>query len=258
MRVECDECGLEISADDVNVAADTAYCRACGTLSRLSTLVGADAFAPDQELESIDTSDPPYGCSSRDDGYRQVVQVNRGAGLGTIVGSLAACLFWNGIVSVFVAIALASTLIHAGVVAPGWFPEFEEDGDAMSVGMTIFLWLFLTPFIAIGTGLAGAFLMSLIGKIVIIIEDDAGTVYQGIGPLGWRRRFTLSDVTGVSIGQTTWQENGEHKPVVTIGTRGGGMLRFGSLLTARRRAWLAAELRRVISQSRGAPRTHRY
>ncbi|MEM9915005.1 MAG: hypothetical protein AAF911_08590 [Planctomycetota bacterium] len=260
MRVECEKCNTEVPADDVNVAADTAYCRACGKLMRLSALFGSDSgeFVQDYELSTIDTADTPPGCSSRGDGFGHVVKVLRGAGLGTIVGNLVMCLFWNGIVSVFVVFALASTLQHAGVVGPDWFLAPEKNGGPVSLGMTIFLWLFLTPFIVIGTGMAVVFLTSLLGKIVVTIDGDAGTVFQGIGPLGWRRRFAVGDVTGVVIGRSVWQKNGDSKPVVTIGTRGGGRLRFGSLLTAPRRAWLAAELQRVIEQARNTKPSRRY
>lgn len=254
MRVTCAECQREVPADDVNVAADTAYCRGCGTLTKLSELVGASSGGglinePNDELGQIDTSDIPRGCSSRNDGRRHIVQVKRGAGLGTIATTFGFMAFWNGITSVFVVIAFVSTMGHLGVELPVWFPTPEMDDGPMSPGMTAFLWLFLTPFILIGTCMFGAFIYALLGKIAVTVEGGDGSVFTGVGPVGWRRRFKLEDVTGVTLGKTSWQKNGQSQPTLEIATRGGGQIRFGSTLTAQRRAWMGAELRRLFEDT---------
>jgi hypothetical protein len=255
-----------VPADDINVAADAAYCRGCGELTKLSDLLGTASakaddtagFAPDAELDAIDTADIPSRCVSRHDGLRHLVRVTRGNRLSTIVGSLAVMLFWNGIVSVFVLLALSSSVKLAGLPMPTWFPAPEMNDQEMGLGMTLFLWVFLMPFIVIGSGMLGTFLLSLLGRVEVTLEGDDGTLFQGVGPIGWRRRFKVADVTGVGIGQSSWESNGQHQPVITIHTRGGGKLSAGAMLTARRRAWLAAELRRVLSEGTDPRPTRRY
>ena len=43
-RMTCHDRGMEIAGDDLNVAADTAYCRACGSLLRPSQTLAGDEF----------------------------------------------------------------------------------------------------------------------------------------------------------------------------------------------------------------------
>lgn len=84
------------------------------------------------------------------------MSVNIGAthrSIGSAIGLLLFALFWNGIVSVFVLFAIAGTLKQFNIGLPEWFPAPNMNGEPMSLGMVLFLWIFLTPFIAIGLGM---------------------------------------------------------------------------------------------------------
>lgn len=235
----------------MNVTADTAYCRPCGSLHRLSALLG-EPPAPrdaDDELADVQFDKPPRGCTSEHDGHLQTVAVRRGGGLGTVAGLAFMCVFWNGITSVFVLICLASSLSHAGVQLPIWFPTPDMDDDPIPLGMTLFMWVFLTPFILVGLTMLGTLLVAAVGRVAVRFTADAGSVFIGVGPIGWRRRFDPREVTAVKIGKSQWQSDGEPQPVVMIQSRGGHKLRFGSMLSDRRRAWLVWELRRVLLES---------
>lgn len=237
-----------IPAEDVNVKADTAFCRPCGSLHRLSVLLGEPPprVGEDDELAGVVFDRPPRGCVSEDDGRRQSVRVHRGGGLGMVAGLAFMCIFWNGITSVFVLICLASSLGHAGVAVPAWFPSPEMNDAPMSLGMTLFLWVFLTPFILIGLTLLGTVLVAAVGRVAVAFTADDGSVFIGVGPIGWRRRFDPRKVTAVKIGESRWQSNDQHQPVVVMQLKDGRKLRLGSMLSEDRRAWLAMELRRVL------------
>ncbi len=243
MTVECPSCDLAIPSDDVNVDADTAYCRACGTLTQLSALAAGEP----SPLEKVDPGHPPAGCRSDYDGMQQTVVARSGAGCGTLLGLLVFCVFWNGITGVFVLVVIASTLQLMGVAQPAWLPApTMDEPDGMGLGMTLFMWLFLLPFIAVGLSMLGSLLVAMAGRVAVRYTAMEGTVFVGVGPAGWRRRFDPRRVTGVGLGKTGWEKNGQKQPVVVMTLDGGKKLRFGSLLADERRAWLAAELRRLL------------
>lgn len=196
----------------------------------------------------IDPNHPPAGAWYRNDGAGPVIGATHRSP-GAAIGALAVALFWNGIVSVFVLLALASTLRHLGGPLPDWFLAPNMNGSPMSVGMTIFLWVFLTPFIAIGLVMIGAFLSALGGRTEVRMHNADGVVFTGIGALGWRRRFDASAVKDVRVDDRQWRDSDgdrRRKTCILIETRDGKQVRLGSLLTAERRKFVAGALRRVL------------
>jgi hypothetical protein len=148
----CSNCGKTIPPDDVNVARDVAFCRACNLAYPLSSL--ASGLALDAK---VDLHQPPPGCWHRRTGMGSLAGASHRS-LGMALPLLGVALFWNGIVSVFVLLAVSSTLHLLNVPMPEWFPAPRMNDEAMGTGMTIFLWIFLTPFIVIGLGMIGGFL----------------------------------------------------------------------------------------------------
>jgi hypothetical protein len=165
------------------------------------------------------------------------------------IGALAVALFWNGIVSVFVLVAIAGTLNNFGVTLPTWFPAPDMNGSPMSKGATLFLWIFLTPFIVIGISMIGAFFLSIGGRTEVKVDTQGGTVFTGVGPLGYRRRFMPSQVSDVRIEDSQWRDSdgdGHQKSYIIIETKTGHRIRFGSMLSYERRRYLAALLRKSL------------
>ena len=82
-------------------------------------------------------------------------------------------LVWNGIVSILMLFVISGKLHNLHVPLPGWFPAPRtESGGAMSVGMTLFLWIFLTPFILVGLFVAGCCLSSLFGRTEVLLAGS--------------------------------------------------------------------------------------
>lgn len=236
----CPHCKQVIPSEDVNVANDIAFCRNCNLSCRLSALTSGAAAD-----ENVDVSRPPSGSWFR----REVDGLVIGAtnrSIGQAFAMLFFCLFWNGIVSVFVCFATTSTLRHLGVPLPGWFPALK--GSVMPVGMTVFLWLFLTPFILIGLGLLATFLSCLAGRTELRVNAGQGVLFNGIGPLGFRKRFSTSEVTDVRIEDKRWSNSngtsGRTKQIV-IETN-GNPINFGSMLTDERRRFVAGAVKREL------------
>lgn len=239
----CSKCGKAIPSDEVNVANDVAYCRACNLSHRLSDLTqgaGLDG--------ALDLNNPPAGAWYRNEGIGPVIGATHRS-LGTAMGALAFSLFWNGIVSVFVLIAAASTLRHLGIAVPDWFPAPVMNGSPMGLGMTIFLWIFLTPFILIGLVMIGAFLSALGGRTEVRMGHAEGVVFTGIGALGYRRRFDASGVKEVRIDDRQWRDSDgdrRRKTCIVIETRDGKQTKLGSMLTPERRKFVAGAVRKVL------------
>ncbi|MCX6927944.1 MAG: hypothetical protein NT154_32755 [Verrucomicrobia bacterium] len=239
----CSRCGKVIPSEDVNVANDVAYCRACNISYPLSALtLGTEVDA------NIDFTHPPAGAWYTSSGMGPVIGATHRS-VGTAIGALAISLFWNGIVSVFVLVAISGTLRNLGITPPHWFPAPIMNDSPMSVGMTIFLWIFLTPFILIGLVMIGAFLSSIGGRTEVRITNAEGVVFTGVGGLGYRRRFDSSAVKDVRVEDKQWRDSDgdrQRKTCILIETREGKQIKLGTMLTPERRKFLAGALRKVL------------
>jgi hypothetical protein len=239
----CSKCGKVIPSEDVNVANDVAYCRACNVSYQLSALTQGT------ELDAnIDLSHPPPGAWHRSDGTGTVIGATHRS-LGTAIGTLAISLFWNGIVSVFVLVATAGTARNLGLPLPHWFPAPVMNDSPMGVGMTLFLWIFLTPFIVIGLVMIATFLSCLAGRTEVRINNAEGVVFTGVGGLGYRRRFDASAVKDVRIDDRQWRDSDgdrRRKTCIVLETREGKLVKLGSMLTEERRKFVAGAVRKCL------------
>jgi hypothetical protein len=239
----CPACGKPIAIEDINVREGVGLCRACGKLSRLAEIVDQAPIFPNA------LASPPRGCWLEESigGQRTL-----GASLrspGAAVFSLAFCLFWNGIVSIFVLIAAGGLYRNLVGPLPKWFPIPSSSGKGnmgpnMGMGETLFLCIFLIPFVTIGFVMLCVFLTSLAGRVEVTLQEMQGRVRTGIGPISWSRRFDPSQVTRVSGGKTSYQVNGQNKSVIVI--EADRTIKLGSSLTNSRREWLLAALHEIL------------
>ena len=245
-KAMCPECHAQLDAADVNVSESVALCRECEKLIRLSQLLKVE---DKRKLAHELKGEAPAGTWARDDGRGMVVGASMRS-FPTAMGLLFMCLFWNGIVSVFVALVLASTLKHMGIALPASFPAPKMNGAPMSVGMTVFMWLFLTPFVLIGLGLMGAFLSALGGRVEVSVDRESGKVFEGIGLLGRTRRFDVHRVKDVRLEDKQWTDrDGSRRNRGNITIEADKTIDFGSGLSVERRRFLAAKLSDVLQRA---------
>jgi hypothetical protein len=116
------------------------------------------------------------------------------------------------------------------------------------VGLTLFLWVFLTPFIAVGLAMLGAFLSSLGGRTELRIEGREAVLFTGIGPLGFRKRFSPSEVRDVRIEDKRWRDSdgGSRRKAQIIIETNRKPIAFGSMLTQERRQFFAAAAKKEL------------
>jgi hypothetical protein len=239
----CPKCKGVIRADDVNVVTDVAFCRACNVSYALSEVAHGTGIDP-----NLDLSRPPKGAWQRASGLGTVIGASHRS-LGGAIGALAFSLFWNGIVSVFVAVALSSTLALLGLSGPSWFPKPIMNGGPMGWGITIFLWCFLTPFILIGVAMIAAFFSCLAGRTEVFIRDWQGEIFTGVGPIGWRKKFKTEQVKNVRIEDKQWRDSDgdrRNSTHILIELTEGKPLKFGSSLSNERRQFVAAAVRNAV------------
>ena len=221
----------------MNVSKGVAHCLGCGKLSSLRDVMD---FQETQE-QVLDT---PSGCFVSEEGTRIRVQATLRSISGAL-GALFISLFWNGIVSVFVVFAIAGLWLNFIGPLPAWFPAPEmEDGKAMSMGMTLFLCLFLTPFVLIGSCMIAGIFLNLWGKVEVILEGSNGSVRTSVGPLGWTRRFDATSVDKVSIGRSSVETNGKRAKLIRI--EADRTIKFGSQLNDKRREWMRSVLKKLL------------
>lgn len=245
----CPDCDELIASDAMNIQEGVALCANCGTLSRLSEL-NLSGKSIDEILSS-----PPQGCSIEPRGPGVVITASLRS-IGGFVGCAAFALFWNGIVSVFVLLAIAGLYTNLIGPLPTWFPapgmndgKPEMNGDRMDLGMSLFLCVFLTPFILVGTGMVAAAIINLVGKIEVVIDEFESSVTTGIPIFRWKRRFDARQIRAVSYGTTNWESNGRRQR--TIELVADRTVKFGSMLQFNRMEWLRAVLYHLLLRGDG-------
>ncbi len=232
-----------IPAEDVNVVTDVAFCRACNVSTSLSGQACSVPLDP-----NVDITNPPAGAWYRDDGLELRVGATCRS-VGSTLGLLFISAFWNGIVSVFVALAISATLHNLGIAQPSWFPAPKMNGSTMGVGMTLFLWLFLTPFILIGAAMIGALLTSMMGHTEVRVRGGEGTIFTGIGSFGSTKRFDATDVSEIRNEDRPWRDNDGDKRTkkqIVLETVDAKPIKFGTMLSDDRRSFVASALAKVL------------
>ena len=213
MRVECPACKQAIPADSINVAKDVAMCPACHEAFVLSELV-AQGRETDLEL-----GEPPSGTWFR-------AEANGWELGGTTRHPIA--FFLVPFMCVWSGGSLGG--IYGSQIVQGKF--------------NLLMSLFGLPFVA-GTVLFGSLmLMTIVGKVVIRVEDGDGVIFTGVGALGWRRRFRWDDVNRVEEIVTSYQSPGNSGRMLAL--EGKTRLTFGSMLNQGRRYFFLQVLRRML------------
>lgn len=240
----CPNCDNPITPESVNIKEGVALCSQCGKISWLSEL----NYTGRTTAEIL--ANPPAGCSIVADGQRVTVAVS----LRSFRGFLAiagVALFWNGITSIFVSLAIAGLYTNLIGPLPNWFPTLdandgkpEVNGQPMGLGMALFLSVFITPFVAVGAMMASFAILKLCGKIEVVIEEFSSSVATRVGFLRWTKRFDSREVKKVEFGVTTWQSNGSPNTLIEI--KGNRCVKFGSMLDSEHLEWLLMLLRELL------------
>jgi hypothetical protein len=244
----CPSCNSTIPNADINIAEGVALCRTCDKLWKLRDLA---ADPEEGAADAAASAPPPSGCSIQDLGSETVISASCRGGTGCFFAFFAT--FWNSITWIFVTIAAGGLYTNLIGPLPSWYPMSNstvKSGStsttvaAMPLNMAIFLALFITPFVLIGIGTAAAAVLGLFGRVQITLRGQDATVFTGVGPIGWTRRFNADTVRDVRIKESGSSTN--NKPNKHIVIDADKTVKVGVLLSDARLRWLAGVLRRVL------------
>lgn len=237
----CPRCDATLPVESINIREGVVLCPSCGALSRLREIV--EQTKPSGEI----LSQRPRGCTIEEGDQEIFVEASLRSASG-FFGALFLCLFWNGIVSVFVLIAISGLYRHLIGPIPNWFPAPKMEGGD-SLGMTLFLCVFLIPFVTIGAFLIGTVLTTALGAVQAVVRDELVLIRTGIGRIAWTKRFDPRQYRQLAVTENLkWQSN--NRPTEVIEVIADETVQFGSMLTSARRNWMAAALKEMLSKPR--------
>lgn len=239
----CPDCDEVLGIENVNIKEGVGLCQKCQKLWRLSEVVFHDR--PLREM----IEQPPEGCSVESTMTGSMIRVSLRS-WGSFIGTLFICLFWNAIVSVFVCIAFSGLYANLIGDVPNWFPAPVMNDEKMSLGMTLFLCLFLTPFVTIGSIMFGAMILSAAGRLEILIDGANSYVSTGVGSFCWKRRFNAEQVTAIQYKVPTVRNDTDTNTRQNLEIVADRSVTFGSHLPDNRKEWLEAILRHLLIKSR--------
>jgi len=215
-ELRCPRCRAVLATDDVNVATDLTLCRACGATTPYSAVVGSSRISPDCLLT------PPR--------WIRVEPSFRGR---TIIYRR---------VSPALLVLIPFTAAWSGFSLCGIYGDQLREGR-FDLGQS----LFGLPFLLGTVVLLGVIALLWVGQWRITLERGRGSVFVGVGPIGWTRRFTYDRDTLVYLRATDVRVNDRPQQGICVRT-GDQELVFGSLLKQEAREFIAASIMKEASE----------
>ncbi|MCK5529403.1 MAG: hypothetical protein KAI74_06940 [Kiritimatiellae bacterium] len=214
---KCPTCRSTISVDDINVSSDIALCRSCGN-SYAFSLINSSADISEDTLNSV-----PRGIK---------LKQSFNGGVNIVYHRLSPAVFflipftalWSG---------LSMTGIYGTQIKKGTFNLAES--------------LFGLPFLIGTIVLLSIILFCLFGKVVVSLNQGVGSVFTGVGTLGWTRHFSYDKHTLVSLKRTNVRVNNVQQVGISI-TNDSSKLIFGTMLKKDAKEFIAASIMKATGR----------
>jgi hypothetical protein len=209
-KIKCPKCRVLIPQEDFNISTDIALCRRCSETYSFAKLL------EDSETKNIDISIPPKGAW-----FRRTIR-------GFVVGATTRHVSAFFLVPFMIAWSGGSLGgIYGSQIASGKF--------------NLVMSLFGLPFVA-GTLIFGSImLMTIMGKVEVVVERNEAYVFTGIGFLGWRRHFTWDKINKIKD-VTEYSEGLPYKKIM-LTTDTGKEIKFGNGVKKERIDYIRSVLR---------------
>lgn len=215
----CPFCQSVIAAEDVNVATDLALCRSCGRTSSFALVAAGSEIS----LDCLDT--PPKGIRTMRNsrGDRKIVYRRVSPVLLFLVPFTAV---WSG----------GSIMgIYGSQFSKGTFDLAQS--------------LFGLPFLLGTIVLLSVIAYCAFGKWQVVLQKGVGTVFVGVGSLGWTRRFEYNHETRVGLRMTSVEVNNVPQRGICVRT-GDSEFVFGSLMKEEAKQYVAASILQAVADPR--------
>ena len=207
----CPLCQSVIPADDVNVATDLALCRSCGNTSSFSIVSGSS----DSSLNALAN---PTRCVKIERGFSGTTVITYRKLSPVLLFLIPFTAFWSG--------------LSMWVIYGSQFRKGEFDLSLSLLGL---------PFLLGTVVLLSIITFFLAGKWRITLKKGAGTVFVGVGTLGWTRTFAYNRDTLVSMRMTNVRVNGDSLKGILIRNESTELV-FGTILKEEAKQFIAAAI----------------
>jgi len=213
----CPVCNAVIGLEDVNVAADLALCRSCGNTSPFSIVVNSSEIL----LHSSEIP-PRWIRLEKDFSGATLITYHRISPVLLFLIPFTA--LWSG---------LSMWGIYGTQIQKGQFDPEQS--------------LFGLPFL-IGTVILLSIIVYLLfGKWKITLRKGTGTVFVGMGPVGWNRHFVYNQNSLVSMQTTNVKVNDVSQKGILIRTDENDFV-FGALIKDEAKQFIAAAILKEIKR----------
>jgi hypothetical protein len=218
MKLHCPACQVEIPLADVHIANDIALCRACGK-THTYALVSSAGELGDVDIERIPRH---LTLAPRSEGDVVVTYRRRSPLLFFLIPFTA---LWGG---GSVGMMYILPLLKGQPLKDPWFGLPFLFGTLVLCTIIAFL---------------------LFGRWVVRVQDGKGSVFTGIGFLGWTRHFELQRGSVISLADCGAKVNDRTVPCIRVETS-GTVCSFGAFIHDDSKRWIAARLRHYANSGR--------
>jgi hypothetical protein len=208
----CPSCSTLIPLEDINVAKDLALCRACGQTTAFSRLQGVS------ELNDVNLDVPPKHVREEYDGQSDLALTYRRRS-PVLFFLIPFTALWSG-----------------GSVGMIYLKPLLQ-GTPFNVGEALFGIPFLIGTVILLTVISYLFF----GRWVIRITGNEGSVFNGVGSLGWTRRIPIDRSSTVTLAACGASVNNQPVPCIRIDT-GEKSLSFGAFIKDDSKRFIAARI----------------
>jgi hypothetical protein len=209
--VICPYCKIPIAPSDINVSAELALCRRCGNFHNFQAA----------DVPELVSSDPPPDAWFKE----------------TPTGFQVGCSARRYTAFQYVPLAIGSLALSIGFYG---FPLANEKFD-------LIVFLLGLPIVLGALILIAMALLRTCGTISVEVENNDGTIFTGVGGVGWRRHFAWNEV--VEIRESINDQNRANAQLVL---QSGRKINFAHEITPDRIQFLLTTLRTL---KRGKPST---
>jgi len=213
----CPNCDCMIPMDDVNVSTDIALCRNCGRTHSFSMIRQSGVLLK----QALDRPPRHVRVEELFPGRRTIVYKKIP---GVVLFLIPFTAFWSG-------------LSMWGIYIQPLLQGRLEWGKM----------LFGVPFLLGTIVLTFSILMCLFGKWVITLENGMGTVFVGVGRIGWTRAFSYGRNTLVTLKSSGIYQNDVPMKGICLKDE-QGEIGFGSSIQENCKLYIAALLAEEAAQ----------
>lgn len=229
-NIECPECRKAVLEDDINISADIAKCESCGHVFKVSDQM---AVRPADQVreESLAERYPSRAVDPVAPGGVSFERMVDGFTLSASTRSPLALFL------------IPFSLVWIGGSMGGIYGSQLASGNIDPI-----LSLFGLPFLIGSIALIGASAMTSFGKVAVTAQGFDGTVFTGVGSLGWKRSFSWNDIDSVREDQSSIRTNNSYRQLIRL--EGRRRISFGTLLSDEKRYFVLKTLENLLDEKR--------